>query len=100
MQRTARIYICDICGTREDFDFGSFPNEKQQHWSGIDYLGEFIDLCPECSKKVIQGDVWKIILGRKGYDEHELGKPAFRNVKEGLKEKLDEIAKKYSEGEN
>lgn len=72
MQRTARIYICDMCGAREDFDFVAFPTEKQQHWGGIDYLGEWIDLCPECSKKEIQGDVWKIILGRKGHNEREL----------------------------
>lgn len=78
------ITTCDICGKTEttnvtENEVGTFDCL----WS---YTGDQdLDICQECIER---------------FKQEANVKPAFRDVKEGLKEKLDEIAKKYSEGGN
>lgn len=70
MQRTARIYICDLCGAQENFDDIKFPTELEQHWGGLDYLGEWVDICPKCMTRLLNGqlimikDIRLLLLGR------------------------------------
>lgn len=68
MQRTSRIYICDLCRTQMDFDDVKFPTELEQHWGGLDYLGEWVDICPKCMVKLLYGekvkDLCQLLLGR------------------------------------
>lgn len=77
------ITTCDICGKKEEINLTE--NEVGTFDSLWSFKGEpALDICQDCIERF-----------KKEVNVKSTVKPAFRDPKEGIRQKLDEISKKY-----